>query len=254
MAKLLLLDDDAEALEWMSAALNGLGHEVRAFQSAALALADVSSWRPDLILADILMPEMDGLKFARLVRAHGAPKLIFISIAMKQADAILVGAVGYVQKPATAKEVRAAVASVLGSSPRRATILVVDDDVDTRELFGMVLEQNFAVLQAEDGAAALAVLREHPVDLVITDFHMPRMNGVELIRAIRADAALQQMPIIVETSDRVALTSPIWRELKVAYQINKTDFMSWLDRIIGETCAAGARAHALPAGSERIGF
>jgi len=96
----------------------------------------------------------------------------------------------------------------------------------------MFLEQSFDVAEAEHGAIALALLRQRPFDLVITDIHMPVMNGVELIRAIRLDPALEQIPIIVETSDRAALTSPVWRELKVASRVDKLEFLRWLDRHI----------------------
>jgi CheY-like chemotaxis protein len=232
MGKLLLLDDEPEALEWMTEALAALGHEVRGYQSGRVALAALSEWRPDLIVADILMPEMDGLAFARLVRAHGGPPVLFISIAMKRAEAILAGAVGYVQKPATADEIRAEVKRVLGHEIGRASILVVDDDPGTRELYRMLLEQSFDVAEAEHGASALALLRQRLFDLVITDVHMPVMNGVELIRAIRQDPALEQIPIIVETSDRAALTSPVWCELKVASRVDKLEFLRWLDRHI----------------------
>jgi len=226
----------------MTAALSSLGHEVRGFASGREALAGLGVFHPDLIIADILMPEMDGISFARIVRAHGGPPVLFISIARRQADAILAGAVGYVQKPATADEVRAAVAAVLGNKPRRATILVVDDDPDMRSLYRQFLEREFEVLEAGDGREGLDVLRRRRADLVITDVHMPNMNGVQFIRALRAEPALQRVPVIVETSDRAARRLPVWRELGVAYQIDKADFMVWLNRNIG--AALQEQAHA----------
>jgi CheY-like chemotaxis protein len=244
MTKLLLLDNEPEALEWLTAALTTEGDEVRAYETGKAALAGVDDWRPDLIIADVLMPEMDGFAFARLVRAHAGPPIIFISIAMKRAEAVLAGAVGYVQKPATANEVRAAVHEVLGHQHKRSTILVVDDDADARELFRQYLGSAFRVVEAEDGADALAKLRQRPVDLVITDFHMPKMNGLELIRELRADPALERTPVIVQTSDRVALASPVWRDLDVAYRIEKSDFLRWLRRNIDESLAfRGTHAH-----------
>lgn len=240
MPKLLLLDDDPDALAWMAAALTQAGDEVHAFRTGRAALAELSDWRPDLIIADILMPEMDGFAFARLVRAHGGPPIIFISIALKRAEAVLAGAVGYVQKPATANEVRAAVTAALGQQPHRATVLVVDDDLDTRELYNSYLQPAFDVVEADDGVTALDQLRQRGIDLVITDFHMPRMNGLELIRQLRADPRLERIPVIVQTSDRVALTSPVWRELKVAYKIDKLEFLRWLRQNIDATLAANA--------------
>jgi CheY-like chemotaxis protein len=240
MAKLLLLDDDPGTLEWMSAALSSLGHEVRGFTSGRAALAGLDVFHADLIIADILMPEMDGISFARVVKAQHGPPVLFISIARRQADAVLAGAVGYVQKPATADEVRAAVTQVLGNEPRRRTILVVDDDVDTRSLYRQFLEREFDVLEAGDGAQGLEVLRRQHADLVISDVHMPNMNGVQFIRALRAEPQFQRLPVIVETSDRTARRSPVWRELGVAFQIDKIDFVLWLNKNIGAALHAAS--------------
>jgi CheY-like chemotaxis protein len=232
MTKLLLLDNEPEALEWLTAALSDDGDEVRGFLTGREALAGLDEWRPDLIIADVLMPEMDGFAFARLVRAHAGPPVMFISIAMKRAEAVLAGAVGYIEKPATATEVRAAVHEVLGHPHERATILVVDDDEDARTLFRQYLGSNFRVIEAIDGVDALERLQVHEVALIITDFHMPNMNGLELIRALRADPKFERTPVIVQTSDRVALSSPVWGELGVSYRIEKADFLRWLRRNI----------------------
>lgn len=232
MAKLLLLDDDPEILEWMTAALASLGHEVRAAESGRAALAEMSGWTPDLIVSDIFMPEMDGLGFARMVRALGGPPVLFVSIAMKQAEAILAGAVGVIRKPATADDVRHAVEEVLGRQARRAAVLVVDDEHDVREVYRDFLEPRFEVVEAVDGKVALEILHSRPIDLMISDVHMPRMNGVELVRAVRADPALEALPIIVQTADRNALGAPVWNELDVPHRIEKLGFIRWLHGLI----------------------
>lgn len=245
MAKLLLVDDDRGTLAWMSTALAALGHEVRAFASGVEALDALSDWEPELVVADVLMPEIDGLTFASILRRFREVPILFVSIATKQADAVLVGASGYVQKPATAAEVRSAVQRVLAQGPTRARILIVEDEPDSRELYRLVLEPEFEVLEAENGAEALALLLARPIDLVIADVHMPVMNGVELIRAMRADAALERVPVIVQSNDRTAREAPIWRELRVAQVVDKRDFVLWLDSRI-RTRIASPEAEASP--------
>ncbi|HVJ89360.1 MAG TPA: response regulator [Labilithrix sp.] len=230
MAKLLLLDDDPDTLTWMSALLEGLGHEVRTVLSGKRALTVLEKWTPDLIISDLLMPEMDGLTFARWVRRYRHVPVMFVSIARRQAEAVLAGAVGYVQKPATVQELREAVDRVLGRGARQNTILVVDDDIDIRVLYRSMLEPRFNVVDAEHGREALTVMRSQRVDLAIVDVHMPIMNGVELIRAMRADSALEGIPVIVETTDRDALNAPVWRDLHVSQRVDKMDFVAWLDR------------------------
>lgn len=229
MAKLLMLDDDARALTWMRAALESRGHEVAVFTTARSALAALRTFTPDLIVADILMPEIDGLAFARLARGRRGIPIMFISIAKKQAEAVLAGATGYVSKPASIEEIRAAVDRVLGEGARRNVILVVDDDTDILDLYAAFLEPRFVVLGATNGREALDVLQTQHVDLAIVDVNMPVMNGVELVRAIRADSVLESLPIVVQTSDRTALHAPVWAPLHVSQVMNKTAFVDWFE-------------------------
>ncbi|HNP70151.1 MAG TPA: response regulator [Kouleothrix sp.] len=72
-----------------------------------------------------------------------------------------------------------------GSAP---SVLIVEDDAATRRLYKFMLTNGgYPVIEAEDGVAALEQLAKHPCELVITDMNMPRMDGMELIQAIRRD-------------------------------------------------------------------
>jgi CheY-like chemotaxis protein len=241
MAKVLMLDDDADALMWMGAALESRGHQVTAYTSAQAALEALEKSAPDLIVSDILMPEIDGLAFARLARSRGNVPLIFVSIARREAEAVLAGAVGFVQKPASANDVREAVQRFLGEGPRRNTVLIVDDDRDARDLYRAFLELHFAVLEAENGQQALQILKKQRVDLAIVDVYMPVMNGVELVRAIRADPSLDSLPIVVQTSDPDAARAPVWRPMRVAHVMDKSAFGLWIDSQVGDVPDQRAR-------------
>jgi circadian clock protein KaiC len=83
-----------------------------------------------------------------------------------------------------------------------STILVVDDEPDERFLLRRMFErEGYEVLDACDGAAALAIVRESPPDLILTDMMMPVMNGAELIRRLRSDPATAAIPIMASTGD-----------------------------------------------------
>ena len=79
-------------------------------------------------------------------------------------------------------------------------ILVVDDDFLIRKWFVLLLKQSAGceaeVLQAENGQQALELLREQPVDLVITDIKMPVMDGIGLIRQLRAQPESPQIVVL----------------------------------------------------------
>jgi len=57
------------------------------------------------------------------------------------------------------------------------------------------------VQEAEDGVDALAKLRAEPFDFVVSDWNMPNMNGIELLQAIRADARLKHLPVLMVTAE-----------------------------------------------------
>jgi response regulator RpfG family c-di-GMP phosphodiesterase len=73
------------------------------------------------------------------------------------------------------------------SEPRRARILVVDDEFGPRESLRMILRPAYEVLTASDGSEALETLRTTPIDLVTLDLNMPGVQGEELMRVIRRE-------------------------------------------------------------------
>ncbi|NUO87037.1 MAG: hybrid sensor histidine kinase/response regulator [Cupriavidus sp.] len=84
------------------------------------------------------------------------------------------------------------------SQARARRVLVVDDSLTVRELQRKLLAgRGYDVTVAIDGMDGWNVLRAEPFDLVITDIDMPRMDGIELVRRIRQDAALRRLPVMV---------------------------------------------------------
>jgi two-component system chemotaxis response regulator CheY len=81
-------------------------------------------------------------------------------------------------------------------------VLIVDDSRFVREMIGNIVGQmGHLVLKAEDGADGLVVAQTEEPDLIILDVKMPRMGGVEVLKALRADARFQTTPIIMLTSE-----------------------------------------------------
>ncbi|HEY4092766.1 MAG TPA: chemotaxis response regulator CheY [Luteibacter sp.] len=84
-------------------------------------------------------------------------------------------------------------------------ILVVDDFSTMRRIVRNLLVElgftNTLIQEAEDGNAALTLLRSQPIDLVVTDWNMPNMTGIDLLRAIRADASLKSLPVLMVTAE-----------------------------------------------------
>ncbi|MET0405024.1 MAG: response regulator [Cystobacter sp.] len=82
-----------------------------------------------------------------------------------------------------------------------STILLVDDEADFLDLYTEVLElMDHRVLRAHDGQEALDIAHERHPDLVVTDWQMPHMSGVELCAQFNQDEALRDIPIIMHSA------------------------------------------------------
>ncbi|KIY39154.1 MULTISPECIES: chemotaxis response regulator CheY [Pseudomonas] len=86
---------------------------------------------------------------------------------------------------------------------RDMTVLVVDDFSTMRRIIKNLLRElgYRNVLEAEDGLAALKVLQKTPVDLVITDWNMPHMSGLELLRTLRASENWKHLPVLMVSAE-----------------------------------------------------
>lgn len=81
-----------------------------------------------------------------------------------------------------------------------AKILVVDDHSTSQRLMSFILQQHqYAATTAMNGRQALDRLAEQSFDLVITDLHMPELNGLELLRHMRSDERYRSIPVIILT-------------------------------------------------------
>jgi len=82
-------------------------------------------------------------------------------------------------------------------------ILTVDDFSTMRRIIKNMLRQlgYNNIVEAEDGAAALSLLQREKVDFVISDWNMPHMSGLDLLKAIRADENLKPIPFLLVTAE-----------------------------------------------------
>jgi len=88
------------------------------------------------------------------------------------------------------------------------TILLVDDEPHVLELLSVTLEdEEYRILQAKDGEEAMKLVEIGQIDLVMTDLKMPKMDGIELTRAIRRIEPT--LPIMVYSAYRFVDTAPV---------------------------------------------
>jgi two-component system chemotaxis response regulator CheY len=82
------------------------------------------------------------------------------------------------------------------------SILAVDDSASMRQMVSFTLKgAGYHVIEAADGQEALEKARNHPIDLVLTDQNMPRMDGITLVKNLRALAAFADTPMLILTTE-----------------------------------------------------
>lgn len=87
-----------------------------------------------------------------------------------------------------------------------STILIVEDEYAIAELLRDTLtDEGYTVVLCAEGQAALALLEQHAVDLIISDVMMPRMDGRVFIKAVRDDLRFRDLPIILMSAGRESL-------------------------------------------------
>ncbi len=79
-------------------------------------------------------------------------------------------------------------------------ILIVDDELFFREVLKDILQKDFAIIEGKDGEEAISLSLKHAPDLIIMDVEMPRKNGIEACRILKADPETRKIPLILFTA------------------------------------------------------
>ena len=79
-------------------------------------------------------------------------------------------------------------------------ILVVDDDEHTHVIIKSILKDEFELIHAKDGQEAIDILSKEPVNLILTDIHMPGISGLEFLQSLMVDLNKQDIPVLIMTN------------------------------------------------------
>ncbi len=211
-ATILVVEDNRDNKELMQYLLTAFGYAPLLAAGGAEGVHLARKHRPDLILMDLRMPEMDGYEAtAEIRKAAGSEECKIVAVTAfamvgDQQRILSSGFDGYISKPIAAETFVTQVESFLspelraGANPaisaHMASILVLDDRSDDRELLATLLgHAGYSVRGASTGEEALGLVRTDRPDLVITDILMPGMNGYEFVRRLRSDPETDAIPV-----------------------------------------------------------
>lgn len=107
------------------------------------------------------------------------------------------------------------------NNPQKQTILIVDDSEINRSILADILGEEYAILEASDGVAAIEMLQEHLMDIsaVLLDIVMPHMNGFEVLTIMNQNGWIEDIPVIIISAESGST------QVEQAYNLGATDFI-----------------------------
>ncbi|MDP9271154.1 MAG: response regulator [Chloroflexota bacterium] len=202
-AHVLLIEDDPQAIRLIAHYLEPTGHRLVTAANGIDGVAAARRHRPEAILLDILLPDIDGWEVLRRLKAD--PQLrdtpvVVVTVVDEREMGLALGAADYLLKPVDRDALVSALDRCLPPARDSATVLAIDDDPATLALLRATLEPTGAnVLTAEGGREGLEIARDGGLDLVICDLLMPEIDGFEVVAQLKASPATADTPILVLT-------------------------------------------------------
>jgi len=199
----LVVDDDKGVHRVLDECLAGEGFQLIHAYGGEEAVRLAKQRKPDLITLDIIMPGKDGWSVLKALKSD--PELadipvIVVTVLGDRDLGIALGATDFVTKPLDREKI-AGVLRKYRRDPEQAQVLIVEDDADMRGLLRRLLQrEGWTVAEAANGHDALEKLHAQRPQLVLLDLIMPQINGFEVMEAMRRDATLKDIPIIVVTA------------------------------------------------------
>jgi DNA-binding response OmpR family regulator len=192
---ILIVDDDVHIRELLRQELHEAGYQVQEAGDGREALAQIRQKRPDLVVLDVMMPEMSGFDVAAVLK--GDPQtmdlpIIILSIVEDQERGYRLGVDRYLTKPIEPGVVLEEIERLLAQGVSRNKVMVVDEDASTLKTLTEVLRaKGYEVVEAASGEEAIEkALRARP-DMIILNAVLPQQR--EIVKTLRFERGLEHV-------------------------------------------------------------
>ncbi|MDD5489606.1 MAG: response regulator [Candidatus Moranbacteria bacterium] len=251
MSKVFIVEDDPMLVEIYEKKMMDAGFEVKVCSNGMAVKDEMLAWKPDLVLLDVVLPDMDGFEILEVIKKEedikNIPVYVFSNLSAREdiERATGLGAAGFLTKsnftpsqlaeeikkilgheavaspsPEPVSEVPEAAPEAKAESNGHKVLIIEDEDVFI-EMFGAKLKQEgFEVVAAKNGKWGLKEAEKGGFDCILLDMMMPAMNGFEAIQELRANENTKDIPIIILSNS--ALDSEVQKALSLganAYHI-----------------------------------
>ncbi len=201
-ARILVVDDDRRICELLVETLGAIGYLAEGTCNARTALQKIDTEKFDLVISDIVMPEISGIELlTELQKKNSTLPVVMITGNVYEdllEGARSAGAAALLTKPFRISQIEQAMEEILGKKAGSVAVLVVEDDPIFLEFLGDSLKtRGYAPLKAGTAAQALKFAREYPVRFAILDLNLSDIHGVELLSRLKRENPY--LPVVLIT-------------------------------------------------------
>jgi CheY-like chemotaxis protein len=208
--EVLVVDDDVATRELVSRHLRAAGFITAQAHDGEEALLRARVSQPSLLILDLVMPQVDGFEVLRRVRSEGSQVPVVVltgkELTRGEEEQLRAGMARVITKGGLAIEevVQEAKRLVIErraiDAARLPRVLYVEDSAQNRDIVRRYLAGEFDLVEAEDGEHGLECAARMSPDLILMDLSLPRIDGWECTRRLKADERMKQIPVIVLTA------------------------------------------------------
>jgi len=200
----LVIDDNDSVRDLTRRALGQAGYQVITAASGSEGIRLAIAEKPNVILLDVMMPEMDGWSVLRSLKLD--PQLTHIPVVMMtitddKGMGYALGAADYLLKPVSSEHLVSVLQKYRSSEAEPSRVMLVEDNAANREMTRRQLQAcGWQVTEAENGLRAIERLEQQRPDVILLDLMMPEMDGFEFLQRLRQRAEWRSIPVIVLTA------------------------------------------------------
>jgi CheY-like chemotaxis protein/signal transduction histidine kinase len=210
IGEVLVVDDDAGTRELVSRNLRRSGFSTAEARNGQEALLRLRTTKPSLLILDLVMPGLDGFEVLRTLRAEKLMLPVIVltgkTLTTEEQTTLLEGMVKILHKEGDAiqKVIEEAKRFVVqrhkADADRLPRVLYVEDSAQNRDLVRRYLRGVFELVEAEDGEQGLERAAQQRPSLILMDLSLPRLDGFEATRRLKADTKFASIPVLALTA------------------------------------------------------
>jgi signal transduction histidine kinase/DNA-binding response OmpR family regulator len=195
---ILVVDDEANIRELLNQELSEAGYRVQLAENGRDALAKIREQKPDLVILDVMMPEMNGFDLAAVLKNDPETMeipIIILSIVQDKDRGYRLGVDRYLTKPINTEILFKEIDSLLAQGKSKKKVLVVDEDASTVKTLAQVLEaRGYHVVEANGRELVEKAVSVKPDIIILNSLHSEKQ---EIVKSLRFEKGLENVLFLV---------------------------------------------------------